>query len=635
MNTESIVSLVIGALLVLGGGYLFYSKIAAFNKAETIISYRKKPLYLSLAGAALLGAGFLLFALAFFLANPSWAAMDVYPKESVFAGEAINYSLYLASALIGAFVFGFAATILVGMVSIRLKKEKMDEATKKFVNVLLYCSIPVTVLSFILGTSGLGPYITYPLISGIGFGEEGVYWLRAGERHSGGLHITWYAICYLLGVALCYVICDHALYKRYHKHGIIDTLVLVAFPAGIVGGRIWYVVGNWNREFAGRPWYSIFEIWNGGLTILGGAAAGIIVGFLFLRFRRKYVDPRWAVDVIVPTILLAQFVGRWGNFFNCEVYGQAVSVSGWSFLPNWLLEQMHVSNSGALLPAGQIYVPLFLIEGVINLVGYFVIAKGLPALFKKKLVGGDLGGAYFVWYGLVRMVMEPMRDSSFNMGTDGAWSVVNSMAYILIGAAIILYLHLHDASVKKEGTLPYAVSFLIFAALPFALLALPSLNIVDGSEIVVYGGYEVIFGGHAPAYLAAFVFLSFSFLLSAAALALSLLYRKGIVSYRVKVDRLALGQAKGTPTSFGLDSLALYADFLVGIIAAILFFAGTSSLGSDYLVGNEAMANLSYGFALSAVFLIAGSLLPLIELWGRYDHNKTLRREAETSVQAL
>ncbi len=635
MNTESIVTLVAGALLVIGGGYLFYSRIAAFNKAEAVISYRKKPLYLSLAGAGILGAGFLLFALTFFLANPDWASMEVYPSESVFAGEAINYPLYMASALIGAFVFGFSATSLVGLISIRLKKEKMDPATKKFVNVFLYCSIPVAILSFVLGTSGLGPFVTYPLISGIGFGEEGVYWLRAGERHSGGLHITWYALCYLLGVALCYIICDHALYKRYHKHGIIDTLVLVAFPAGIIGGRIWYVVGNWNREFAGRPWYSVFEIWNGGLTILGGAAAGIIVGFLFLRFRRKYVDPRWAVDIIVPTILLAQFIGRWGNFFNCEVYGQAVSVEGWSFLPNWLLEQMHISNAGTPLPVGQIYVPLFLIEGVMNLIGYFLIAKGLPALFKKKLSGGDLGGAYFIWYGLVRMVMEPMRDSSFNMGTDGAWSVVNSMAYILIGAAIVLYLHLHDASAKKEGTLPYAISSLVFASLPFALLALPSLNVVDGSEIVVYGGYQIIFGGMAPAYLAAFVFLLVCWLVSAVAFAFSLLYRKGVFSFRLKADRLSLGQAKGTPSYFGVDSLLLYADFVIGIVTAILFFAGTSSLGAAYLVGSEATANLSYGFALSAVFLLAGSLLPLIELWGRYDRNKTLRREEETSVQAL
>ena len=632
MLVPSIVTLVAGILVSAIGGYLFYSKVAAFNKASSVLAATKKDIIQGGIGLLTLGAGFLLLFLTPFLNFPEWASLEVHPEESVFAGQAINYGLYLSSALIGSFFFGISSAIVVGGLSILMKKEKMDPFQKKVLKTVFYCAIPVLVLSFILGSSGFGPYLTYPLINGIGFGGAGIYWLRVGERGD-GLHITWYAMCYLLGVAVCYIICDHAMYKRYGKHGIIDTLVLVAFPAGIIGGRIWYVVGNWEREFAGRPWYSVFEIWNGGLTILGGAAAGIIVGYIFMRVRRKYVDPRWAVDVIVPTILLAQFVGRWGNFFNCEVYGVATDVGGWSFLPNWLLEQMHVSNSGSLLPAGEIYVPLFLIEGVINLVGYFVIAKGLPTLFKKKLVPGDLGAAYFVWYGLVRMIMEPLRDTNFNMGTDNAWSVVNSIAYILIGLAISLLLHLHDGYKAKGSFLPYAISAAAISFVALFMPLLPSINIVDGKEVVSYLGYEVVFSGNAPVFMAAFVLMAVSFVLFIVALIMVVLEKKGKLTKNFAF--LSLGKGKGNADPLPLSSVVGYLAAPFALLSGILYFAGTTALGPLFLVGSEASANLSYGFSLAAILLIVSSLVSLSELLGRYDRNKAIRREGETSGATL
>ncbi len=628
MNTESIIALVFAILLTLGGGYLYYSRLVVFNRASPVVSFRKKPLLLALSGAFALGLGFLLLALTAFLASPGWAGITAFPTESVFAGRSVNYALYLSSALIGAFVFGVTATLLNGAMVVLVKKEKLDGENKKLVKTVLYCSIPLAVFSFVLATSGFGPYLEYPLVNGIGFGNEGVYWLRVGESHD-GLHITWYALCYLIGVAICYVICDHKMYKRYGRHGIIDTLVLVAFPAGIIGARIWYVVGNFEREFAGRPWYSVFEIWNGGLTILGGAAVGIVVGFIFMRLRRKYVDPRWAVDVIVPTILLAQFVGRWGNFFNCEVYGQAVSVEGWSFLPNWLLEQMHVSNGGSLLPAGEIYVPLFLIEGVINLVGYFVISKGLPALFGKRLVPGDLGGAYFIWYGIVRMIMEPMRDTNFNMGTDDAWSVVNSMAYVFIGLAVVLLLHLHDDYLRRRDPLPSAVAAFALAFLSFFAPLLPSINLVDGSEVIPMGGYEAIGSGEAPLFLAALVLLAMSGVILLAVLLLSILRRKGKFAYSLSFPWLTLGRGKGRPETFDFESLLFLSAIPFLALAALFFFIGTGTLGPSFFVGEGSSVNLSYGFSLAAIFLIIAALLPLTVLLARYGANRLEKREGE------
>lgn len=637
MNTNSIITLVIGLIVSLAGMYLCYGRTISFVRAKTLIGFEKRKVLEGICGAFLTGVGFLVLALCVFLNFPEWAEMTHYPETSVFAGGEINYALYMASALVGAIFFGFSATVLNSSLSIKIKKEKLPEEQKKILNAVLYCSIPIVVLSFVLMTGGFGPFITYPLISGIGFGEEGIYWLRAGEYHTGGLHITWYAMCYLIGVAVCYIICDHGLYKKYGKHGIIDTLVLVAFPAGILGGRIWYVVGNWEREFAGRDWYTVFEIWNGGLTILGGAAAGIIAGYIFLRLRRRYVDPRWAVDLIVPTILIAQFIGRWGNFFNCEVYGQVTDVANWSFLPNWLLEQMHVSNSGTLLEPGQIFVPLFLVEGVLNLIGYFIIAKGLPTLFKKRLVPGDLGAAYFIWYGLIRMILEPMRDGNFNMGTDDAWSVVNSLAYILIGIAISLVLHLHDDFVEngRKSRLSFAISGLALAFVSMFMPFLPSVNLVDGGDVKALGGFEVMgYGGEAAGFIVAYVLAGISMLLFVAYLVLAILERQGKLNREIKFPWPSLGNGKGNGCVLPLSDCLGLLSVPFSLVAGIMFFAGTSSLGPSFFAVYES-ANLSYGFSVAGILMFISALVPLSCLLGHKKANSEARRERDVEEAAL
>ncbi|OPZ34396.1 MAG: Prolipoprotein diacylglyceryl transferase [Tenericutes bacterium ADurb.BinA155] len=229
----------------------------------------------------------------------------------------------------------------------------------------------------------------------------------------------------------------------------------------MIGGRIGYVIGNWNGDGAGGPnfhqdflngrWYTIFEIWNGGLTILGGALGGIIAGVIFFMKRRKYVNVRWAADVIVPTILVAQAIGRWGNFFNHEVYGAEVDMNQWMFLPTWLRNQMAIDfANGQPIAGGKMYVPLFLIESLINLVGYFVIKYAIGKPLKKWLAKGDLAGCYLIWYGITRIIMEPMRDPSFNMGSDGKWSIIWSGIYIGLGVLTILFFHLFDYFRNKK-----------------------------------------------------------------------------------------------------------------------------------------------------------------------------------------
>ena len=106
---------------------------------------------------------------------------------------------------------------------------------------------------------------------------------------------------------------------------------LAASSSAFIAASIWSSI----------PWYKGFMIWEGGLTILGGAIMGIAVGVAWFMWRNKGYSIWIAVDLIVPTILLAQAIGRWGNFFNCEVHGVEMSEQAWSWLPTFIFKNIH------------------------------------------------------------------------------------------------------------------------------------------------------------------------------------------------------------------------------------------------------------------------------------------------------
>ena len=149
------------------------------------------------------------------------------------------------------------------------------------------------------------------------------------------------------------------------------------------------------------------------------------------------------MDIIVPTILIAQAVGRWGNFFNCEVHGNLDLISHWNWLPRFIVENSRYSSAhGNFAPDGYLYVPLFFIESMTNMLGYFVIAHVFGKALRRYTELGDLAFGYIVWYGLTRVIMEPLRDTSFNMGENGFWSWIWSLVFVMGGALLIAGNHL-------------------------------------------------------------------------------------------------------------------------------------------------------------------------------------------------
>ena len=287
---------------------------------------------------------------------------------------------------------------------------------------------------------GYAPYLEYPLISKLNF-QKG--FIDPTEPYS-GLTITFYAICILSGAILVYFMCDHFMYKEYGEHGILESTFYVAFPAGIIGARIWYCIGM------GKPLSEWIRIWDGGITILGGAVMGILVGVLWFLWRNKKYSIWIAVDCIVPTILIAQAVGRFGNFFNCEVHGLEVSQEYFKWLPEIIRNNMTYSSTVSHAAAGNMFVPLFFIEALVNFFGYFFIAHLLGKRFNKVLEPGDLALSYIVWYGLTRVILEPFRNGNYNMGGNGYWSWFWSLTYVFAGVLGIIANHIVRYILKKR-----------------------------------------------------------------------------------------------------------------------------------------------------------------------------------------
>lgn len=326
---------------------------------------------------------------------------------------------------LGSFFFMTAFLKFVAAFTLHYYKFNLVNVYVKQSKIITYLAAIFSLVFLFVFLDGLtfAGIITYPLPKGIPFTAEPL--------------VAFYALFILGGAVLVYFISDHEFYKRYGRHGILENVFYIAFPAGIIGARLWYVIGEWENGGFAADWTKIFAFRDGGLAIMGGALLGIIVGVWFFIRRRKEYDMFFAADVIVPTILVAQAVGRWGNFFNQEVYGGIITnIEAWWFIPEFVKRGMFI--------AGQYRQPFFLIESFLNLTGYFVIRFGIGRGLKKYIKRLDQAFMYLVWYGLVRFIMEPLRDPLFNMGTGGEWSVYNSLIFLIVGVLLIVLNHIFD-----------------------------------------------------------------------------------------------------------------------------------------------------------------------------------------------
>lgn len=235
----------------------------------------------------------------------------------------------------------------------------------------------------------------------------------------GSLEITWYSIIIMIGIlsAVLYV------YFRFKEAGLssddLIDFVLFVVPSGIIGARLYFVIFKfsfyWNNP--GK----IFAIWEGGLAIYGGVIAGGIAAVLVAR--HKKIKMLKILDMLAPAVMLAQSIGRWGNFANVEAFGGPTSLP-WRMCSNKITNNLirnELVNSQEILGLSQGTVgahPTFLYESLWNLVGFLVIYFVFVRKKKFHKIDGQIFYSYLIWYGLGRLWIEGLRTDSLYLIDD-------------------------------------------------------------------------------------------------------------------------------------------------------------------------------------------------------------------------
>ena len=259
----------------------------------------------------------------------------------------------------------------------------------------------------------------------------------------GTLEVRWYGILITLGIVLAFL---YATWRGKTKERIVpdDVIDIGLFTVvfGVLGARLYYVLttldsGNY------QSFVDVIAIWNGGLGIYGGIIGGCI-GIL-VACRIKKLKWRRVFDMIAPGVMIAQAIGRWGNFFNGEAHGYAIetttrfdfmgSVNQLSSGEGTLFHLLRMSASNSNLAPVVFYHPTFFYECVWNVLGFVLI----NLFYKRKKYDGQVVLLYFTWYGFGRMFIEGFRsDSLLVPGTSIRISQLIGLLCALVGTALLV-----------------------------------------------------------------------------------------------------------------------------------------------------------------------------------------------------
>ncbi|MGL4665538.1 MAG: prolipoprotein diacylglyceryl transferase, partial [Clostridium butyricum] len=236
--------------------------------------------------------------------------------------------------------------------------------------------------------------------------------------------IRWYGILIVLGIFIGMFIAYYNANKlNLDFEKIIDGF-LVAFPCAIVGARAYYVFFEFDN-FKNNIW-SIFNLRTGGLAIHGGLIGALIGTIIYCKFKK--IEMMKYLDVVAPSLILAQAIGRWGNFMNGEAHGDVVSYEFISKFPEFIQKGMYLD--------GHYYNPTFLYESMWNLIIFLIL---MIILHKKKSnENGVVIASYAVLYSIGRLFIESLRTDSLMIGNIRIAQFMSILG-VVIGITYIIY----------------------------------------------------------------------------------------------------------------------------------------------------------------------------------------------------
>lgn len=238
----------------------------------------------------------------------------------------------------------------------------------------------------------------------------------------GFIQIYWYS--FILFIAM--LVAGFLALKESKKWNIPEDLMINLFfwiiPISLIGARLYFVA--FHLDYYSEHLIEIFKVWEGGLAIHGGILAGLL---FILFYSKKYkMNTKRLLDIIVVSLLLGQAIGRWGNFFNGEAHGALTTLESLQWLPNFIVEGMHID--------GFYYQPTFLYESIWCLLGFILF---LVIRRRKYLKLGQLTSLYMIWYGIGRFVIEWFRTDSLMLGN---FKIAMIVSFLLVVIGIILFI---------------------------------------------------------------------------------------------------------------------------------------------------------------------------------------------------
>lgn len=239
----------------------------------------------------------------------------------------------------------------------------------------------------------------------------------------GSLWIGYYGVMIASALLVGLVLCDILCRKKGLDNNLPYVLVLILVPLAVLGARLYYIIFSDQLTLA-----DFFDFSHGGfrgLAIYGGVIGGLLGVIIFAVIKKCSLMP--LTDLIAPALILGQSIGRWGNFFNQEAYGRAVDFNFFPltvFIDNGLDYGPHLAT--------------FFYESILNFIGFIVILT----VFLRQKKYGNTTATYLLWYGVVRMIIEPMRTDSLLIvpGNDFVFnriSFVISIAIVVLGVVLL------------------------------------------------------------------------------------------------------------------------------------------------------------------------------------------------------
>ena len=247
----------------------------------------------------------------------------------------------------------------------------------------------------------------------------------------GPIVVRWYGLLIATAVLLGVTLSQYLARARRVDPELLGDLAIWLVIGAIPGARLYYVAFEW-QQYVNRPWWHVFAVWEGGIAIHGAIIGGTIATILFARLNR--ISFWQLADLVAPSLILGQAIGRWGNFFNSEAFGKPTDLP-WKL---FIAPRYRPNN----LANFEYFHPTFLYESLWNM-GVFLLLLWLFFWGLKRgnnLKAGTIAAVYLVGYSLGRVWIEWLRTDSLMIGPLKIAQVI-SLGAIALGALILAWLY--------------------------------------------------------------------------------------------------------------------------------------------------------------------------------------------------